>query len=57
MKRIHVESAAGMELCHEVTAMRGGFKGVAFKRGRIVIKAGLITPGNGGLRQLCKACR
>ena len=31
-----VESAVGMELCHDITAMRDGFKGAAFKRGHII---------------------
>ena len=36
MKKIPVESAVGMELCHDITAMRDGFKGAAFKRGHII---------------------
>ncbi len=36
MKKINVENAVGMELCHDVTAMYDGFKGVAFKRGHII---------------------
>lgn len=36
MKKIKVEDAIGMELCHDLTAMRDGFKGPAFKRGHIV---------------------
>lgn len=36
MKKINVEDAAGMELCHDITAMYDGFKGAAFKRGHIV---------------------
>ncbi|MDO4547618.1 MAG: molybdopterin-binding protein [Clostridia bacterium] len=36
MKKIDVESAVGMELCHDITAMRDGFKGAAFKRGHII---------------------
>lgn len=39
MKKINVEEAVGMELCHDVTAMRDGFKGAAFKRGHIITKA------------------
>lgn len=36
MKKINVEDAIGMELCHDITAMRDGFKGAAFKRGHII---------------------
>jgi len=36
MKKINVENAIGMELCHDITAMRDGFKGAAFKRGHII---------------------
>ena len=36
MKKVRVEEAVGMELCHDITAMRDGFKGAAFKRGHIV---------------------
>ena len=36
MKKIHVQHAVGMELCHDITEMNEGFKGVAFKRGHII---------------------
>lgn len=36
MKKIKVEDAVGMELCHDVTAMYDGFKGAAFKRGHVI---------------------
>ena len=36
MKKIPVENAVGMTLCHDITAMRDGFKGAAFKRGHVV---------------------
>ena len=36
MKKINVEHAVGMELCHDITAMRDGFKGAAFKRGHVI---------------------
>lgn len=36
MKKVNVEDAIGMELCHDVTAMYDGFKGAAFKRGHII---------------------
>ncbi|MBR2699243.1 MAG: molybdopterin-binding protein, partial [Clostridia bacterium] len=41
MKKIPVEQAVGMTLCHDITAMRDGFKGAAFRRGH-VIEAGDI---------------
>ena len=36
MKKINVEEAVGMALCHDVTAMYDGFKGAAFKRGHVI---------------------
>ena len=36
MKKINVEDAIGMALCHDITAMRDGFKGAAFKRGHVI---------------------
>lgn len=36
MKKINIEDAIGMELCHDITAMRDGFKGAAFKRGHVI---------------------
>ena len=36
MKKIKVEDALGMALCHDITAMRDGFKGAAFKRGHVI---------------------
>ena len=36
MKKIRVENAEGMTLCHDITAMRDGFKGAAFKRGHVI---------------------
>ena len=36
MKKIKVEDAVGLPLCHDITAMRTGFKGAEFKRGHIV---------------------
>ena len=36
MKKIEVEKAVGMTLCHDITAMRDGFKGAAFRRGHII---------------------
>ena len=39
MKKINVENAVGMELCHDITEMKDGFKGAAFKRGHIIQEA------------------
>lgn len=36
MKKVRVEEAVGMALCHDITAMRDGFKGAAFKRGHVI---------------------
>ncbi len=36
MKKVEVEKAVGMTLCHDITAMRDGFKGAAFKRGHVI---------------------
>ena len=36
MKKIEIEKAVGMTLCHDVTAMRDGFKGAAFRRGHVI---------------------
>lgn len=36
MKKVKIEDAAGMELCHDVTAMYDGFKGAAFRRGHVI---------------------
>ena len=36
MKKINVQDAIGMTLCHDITEMNDGGKGVAFKRGHIL---------------------
>lgn len=36
MKKVNLENAVGMTLCHDITAMRDGFKGAAFKRGHVI---------------------
>ena len=36
MKKINVEQAIGMTLCHDITKMVDGFKGAAFKRGHVI---------------------
>ena len=39
MKKIKVQDAIGRALCHEITEMNDGFKGVAFQRGHIIREA------------------
>ena len=36
MKKVRVEDAVGMTLCHDIPAMRDGFQGAAFKRGHVI---------------------
>ncbi|MGI6072545.1 MAG: molybdopterin-binding protein [Lachnospiraceae bacterium] len=36
MKKIEVEKAVGMTLCHDITAIKDGFKGALFKRGHVI---------------------
>ena len=64
MKKVNVEDAVGMELCHDITEMKDGFKGAAFKRGHIIRAADIPhlldigkrtifvwEPGAGGIRE------
>ena len=39
MKKINVQDAVGMPLCHDITAVRDGFKGAAYKRGHVITEA------------------
>lgn len=36
MKKVKVEEAVSLTLCHDITAMRDGFKGAAFRRGHVI---------------------
>lgn len=36
MKKIKVQDAVGMALCHDITEMKDGFKGAAFQRGHVI---------------------
>ena len=36
MKKVRVEDAVGLTLCHDITAMFDGFKGALFKRGHVI---------------------
>ena len=39
MKKVRVEDAVGMTLCHDLTEMRDGFKGPAYRRGHVITAA------------------
>jgi molybdenum cofactor synthesis domain-containing protein len=39
MKKVRVEDAVGMTLCHDITAMYDGFKGPLFRRGHVIEEA------------------
>ncbi len=36
MKKVKVEDAVGMTLCHDITAIDDHFKGAAFHRGQVI---------------------
>ncbi|MCR5223448.1 MAG: molybdopterin-binding protein [Lachnospiraceae bacterium] len=36
MKKVKIEDAVNMTLCHDLTMMQGDFKGVAFQRGHVI---------------------
>ncbi len=36
MKKVAVQDAVGLPLCHDITAIRDGFKGAAFRRGHVI---------------------
>ena len=50
MKKIKVQDAIGMALCHDITEMNDGFKGVAFKRGHIIRREDVVHMLNIGKR-------
>jgi molybdenum cofactor synthesis domain-containing protein len=39
MKKVRTEDAVGLTLCHDITEVREGFKGRAFKRGQVITQA------------------
>ena len=39
MKKVKVQDAVGMTLCHDITAMFDGFKGPLFRRGHVIEEA------------------
>ena len=51
MKKTKVQDAVGMELCHDITEMNDGFKGVAFRRGHIIRPEDIdiVSPSEGHL--------
>lgn len=52
MKKVKVQDAIGMELCHDITEMNDGFKGVAFKRGHIIQQSDIEHMLNIGKRTI-----
>lgn len=36
MKKVPVQEAVGLTLCHDITAMKDGFKGAAYHRGHVI---------------------
>lgn len=42
MKKIKVQDAVGMQLCHDITEMNDSFKGAVFKRGHIVRQQDIV---------------
>lgn len=36
MRKVNIEHAVNMTLCHDITQMRDGFKGAAFRRGHVI---------------------
>ena len=52
MKKIPVEQAVGCALCHDLTEMRDGFKGVAFKRNHVITSDDLEHLLNMGKRHV-----
>lgn len=43
MRKLNVEEAIGETLCHDVTAMREGFKGPIFRRGHVICEEDIPT--------------
>ena len=52
MKKVNVKDAVGMTLCHDLTAMRDGFKGAIFKRGHVIEEADIPQMLDIGKRQV-----
>lgn len=47
MKKVRVEDAVGLQLCHDLTEMKDGFKGAAFKRGHVIRETFLLIQSGG----------
>lgn len=43
MKKVNVEDSVGMVLCHDITAIKDGFKGPLFKRGHVIEEQDIET--------------
>ena len=53
MKKVKVQDAVGLTLCHDITAMRDGFKGAAFKRGHVIEEGDVEKLLDLGKRTVC----
>ena len=52
MKKVRTEEAVGLTLCHDITEVRDGFKGRAFRRGHVVTEADIPHLLNLGKKHL-----
>lgn len=50
MKKVAVEQAVGRTLCHDITVVRDGFKGAAFRRGQVITQADIPALLDAGKR-------
>lgn len=52
MKKVKTEDAVGLILCHDITEVRDGFKGCAFRRGHVVTQGDISHLLNLGKKHL-----
>ncbi len=52
VKKVKVEEAVGLPLCHDITAMVPGFKGAMFKRGHVITEDDIETLLNIGKKNI-----
>ena len=52
MQKVEVTNAIGKKLCHDITAVKDGFKGVYFKRGHIIKEEDIAELLNLGKRHV-----
>ncbi len=52
MKKIRTEDAVGLTLCHDITEVREGFKGRAFRRGQVITEGDIEHLLNLGKKHL-----